>query len=490
MLDRRNFLTTLLAPPLLERRSVIAPAFAANPSVRAADIAAWPEENDLASWERVRDQFYITPGEAFFNTGTLGATPRPVLERMIEEMRTLQVTIAHWDYTSRTPNWITGYSPELELRGKFVRLLNCGPTEIAITQNATFGMNFVAHGLDLKLGDEVITTDREHPGGVCGWQQRVKRDGIAWKQVKIPTPAHDPDELVRLFAEAITTRTRVLAFPHIISATAVVMPVTRLTELAHQRGCLSIVDGAQAVGQVEVSLHDIGCDAYFSSPHKWLLAPAGNGLLYIRHDRQDSLWTTLCSAEWDNHKDDGMYRFMQYGTGNRSLLTGLDAALDFHVRLGPERVRNRIRSLADRLRAGLRQIPGVKINSPVHPQLAGAVVVYSVEGVSAPQLEEEMWKRKRLRPRSMGDPLGVRHSSQIYNSEAEIDAAPSGRTRTRAPTGLRPGFADAAGCPVRVGQHQGLVLSKVVTYSNQASARYPNEATKGIHEIPLLFGSG
>jgi selenocysteine lyase/cysteine desulfurase len=423
MLQRRRFLATLLAPPLLARRLPIKPALAADPSVRAADIAAWPEDNDPAFWARVRDQFYITPGEAFFNTGTLGATPRPVLERMIEEMRTLQVTIAHWDYTARTPNWITGYFPELDLREKFARLVNCSATEIALTQNATFGMNFLAQGLDLRSGDEVITTDREHPGGVCGWQQRAKRDGIVWKQVKIPTPANDPDELVRLFAEAITARTRVLAFPHIISPTAVVMPVTRLTELAHQRGCLSIVDGAQAVGQVEVNLRDIDCDAYFSSPHKWLLAPAGNGLLYIRRDRQDRFWTTLCSAEWDNHKDDGMYRFMQYGTGNRSLLTGLDAALDFHFRLGPERVRKRIRSLADRLRAGLRPIPGVKINSPVHPQLAGAVVVYSVEGISAPQLEEEMWKRKRLRPRSMGDPLGVRHSCHIYNSEAEIDAA-------------------------------------------------------------------
>jgi selenocysteine lyase/cysteine desulfurase len=382
-----------------------------------------PEENDPAFWDRVRDQFYIAPSEAFFNTGTLGATPRPVLERMIEEMRTLQVTIAHWDYTARTTNWITGYSPELELREKFARLLNCGATEIALIQNATLGMNFVAHGLDLEPGNEVISTDREHPGGVCGWLQRAKRDGIVCKQVKIPTPANDPDEIVRLFAEAITPRTRVLAFPHIISATAVVMPVKRLTQLAHDWSCLSIVDGAQAVGQVEVNLADIGCDAYFASPHKWLLAPAGNGLLYIRHDRQDSFWTTLCSAEWDNHREDGMYRFMQYGTGNRSLLTGLEAALDFHFRLGPERVRKRIRSLADRLRAGLRQIPGVKINSPVHPQLAGAVVVYSVEGVGAPQLEDEMWKRRRLRPRSMGDPLGVRHSCHVYNSEAEIDAA-------------------------------------------------------------------
>lgn len=183
----------------------------------------------------------------------------------------------------------------------------------------------------------------------------------------------------------------------------------------------AFVDGAQAVGQVEVDLKAIGCDAYFSSPHKWLLAPAGNGMLYIPRDRQDLIWTTLCSSEWDNHKD-GMYRFMQYGTGNPSLQAGLDAALDFHFRIGPERIRKRIRALADRLRAGLRQIPGVKINSPSHPELAGAVVVYGLGGVPAAQLADELWQRRRLRPRSLGDPLGVRQSCQIYNLEAEIDA--------------------------------------------------------------------
>jgi isopenicillin-N epimerase len=340
---------------------------------------------------------------------------------VIEDMRTLAATVPYWDYTARTPDWISGYSPQLPLREKLGRLVNAEAAELAVIQNATLGMNFLAHGLDLKAGDEIISTNQEHPGGICGWQSRAKRDGAAWKQVKMPVPANDPDEIVRLFAAGITPRTRVLAFPHIISSTAVVMPVKKLTAMAHDHNCLSLVDGAQAVGQVEVNLKEIGCDAYFSSPHKWLLAPAGNGMLYIRRDRQDLFWTTLCSSEWDDHGQ-GMLRFMQYGTGNPSLLAGFDAALDFHFRIGPGRVRARIRSLADRLRAGLQQIPGVQINSPVHPELAGAVVVYSVRGVHGADLEEQLWERRRLRPRSMGDPLGVRQSCHIYNSEAEIDA--------------------------------------------------------------------
>lgn len=418
MVNRRSFLSALLTPTLLKGKGRASlESTAANP----AASPPWPEDSDPEFWEGIRDQFYFSPDEAFFNTGTLGATPRPVLERVIEDMRTLQATITRWDYTPRTPNWFSGYSPELPLREKLGKLVNADAADIALTQNATFGSNFLAHGLDLKPGDEVITTDQEHPGGVCGWQTRAKRDGIVWKQVKIPVPANHPERLVELFREAVTPRTRVLAFPHIISGTAVVMPVKGLTALAHEHGCLSLVDGAQAVGQVEADLKDIGCDAYFSSPHKWLLAPAGNGFLYIRRDRQDLFSTTLSSSEWDNHKD-GVYRFMQYGTGNRSLLVGLDAALDFHFRLGPERVRRRIRSLADRLRAGLREIPKVKINSPVHPALAGAVVVYGVDEVPAHELQEGLWKRRRLRVRSVGDPLGVRHSCQIYNNEAQIDA--------------------------------------------------------------------
>jgi isopenicillin-N epimerase len=414
-LNRRSFITTLMAPGFLAGS-----APATHPPAGGVP-ADWPEDSDPRFWERLRDQFYIRPGEAFFNTGTLGATPRPVLERVIDDMRTLQETITRWDYTPRTPNWISGYSPELPLREKLGRLVNADPMEIAVTQNATFGMNFLARGIDLRSGEEVITTNQEHPGGMCGWQERAKRDGAVWKQVEIPVPANDPEELVRRFAAALTPRTRVLAFPHIISSTAVVMPVKRLTDLAHQHGCLAFVDGAQAVGQVEVDLKAIGCDAYFASPHKWLLAPAGNGMLYIRRDRQDLIWTTLCSSEWDNHKD-GMYRFMQYGTGNPSLQAGLDAALDFHFRIGPERIRKRIRALADRLRAGLQQIPGVKINSPLHPELAGAVVVYGLGRVPAAQLADELWERRRLRPRSLGDPLGIRQSCQIYNLEAEIDA--------------------------------------------------------------------
>jgi isopenicillin-N epimerase len=431
MPNRRSFLAALAAPSILEAvqpRGRPSEGWAQPPGAPGAPAAdsqsapSLPDDSDPAFWDRIRDQFYFPRSEAFFNTGTIGAVPRYVLERVIDDMRMVETTVARWDYSPRTPDSISGYSPALPVRGKLGKLVNADASELALIQNATSGLSMLANGLDLKAGDEIITTDREHPGGVSGWQMRAKRDGAVWKHIVMPQPANDPEEIVRLFEAQITPRTRVISFPHIISATTVVMPAKRLVELAHAHNCLAVVDGAHAVGQVEVNLHDLGCDAYFSSPHKWLLAPPGNGMLYIRADRQDLFWTTLCSSEWDDHKS-GMYRFMQYGTGNASLLVGLDAALDFHNRIGPERVRKRIRSLADRLRTGLKQIPGASINSPVHPEMCGAMTVYSVRGVHGSDLEETMWERRRLRPRSMGDPLGVRHSCHIYNSEAEVDAA-------------------------------------------------------------------
>ena len=418
MVNRRGFLSTMLTPALARAASkpTLLPAV-----LSSALLPAWPDDNDPDFWAKIRDQFYFPPGEAFFNTGTIGAVSRPVLERVIEDMRTLEATVTRWDYTANTPNWISGYSPELPLREKLGKLVNAAGRDIALTQNATFGMNFLANGLDLKTGDEVILTDREHPGGISGWRERAKRDGVVLKQVPISTPANDPDHLVESFAQTITSRTRVLAFPHIISGSGVVMPVKRLTQLAHHHGCLSLIDGAQALGQVKVDLQEIGCDAYFSSPHKWLLAPPGNGMFYIRREQQDRFWTTLCSQDWDDHKD-GMYRFMQYGTGNRSLLAGFDAALDFHFRLGPGRVYHRMRSLADRLRRGLQKVPLARISSPVNPELAGAVVVHRIEGVPAAKLEGQLWTEKWIRVRSQGDELGVRQSCQIYNNEAEIDS--------------------------------------------------------------------
>ena len=230
-------------------------------------------------------------------------------------------------------------------RDQLATTLNCTGRDIALTQNATFGMNFVANGLDLKAGDEVVVTNQAHPGGRKGFDLRAKRDGIVVKEIVVPEPPKSPDQLIQLYLDATTPRTRVWAIPHISSSRAIRYPVVQLCALARERGIWSAVDGAQSLGHVTIDVQAMGCDAFFASPHKWMLAPKGTGLLYVRPERQLDLWATLASSAWDDQADP-MYRLMQYGTGNLSLLVGLGVAVEFHNQIGSARIQ------AARLRAG------------------------------------------------------------------------------------------------------------------------------------------
>ena len=381
-----------------------------------------PPAGELAPefWAELRGQFLIPREEAFFNTGTLGSSPRVVLDAVVAHMTHVDRDIAHWDYKPGHENFFTGYYPEDGVRAKVASLLSADRDEIALTQNATFGMNFVANGLELSPSDEVVAMAGAHPGGRCGWELRDHRYGPTVRFVPVPVPPESPEQLVGLWEAATTSRTRVWAIPHLTSGTAILFPVEEMCRRARELGILSVVDGAQTFGHLAVDVRAMGADAWFTSPHKWLLAPKGTGVLYVRRAVLDGLWPTLASGNFDNYEDGGL-RLMQYGTGNLSLLVGLERALDFYAELGPERVETRIVGLADRLRAGLADIPGVRIHSPTHPALRSATTVWSLDGYTGEQLMDALWERVRVRVRAMGGDLGVRQCCHIYNLEEEVD---------------------------------------------------------------------
>ncbi|MCB0569001.1 MAG: aminotransferase class V-fold PLP-dependent enzyme [Phaeodactylibacter sp.] len=372
-------------------------------------------------WEELKKQFPMPLDEAYFNSATLGAQPKVVLEKVIQHMQMIAASMAQTDYHGNGPLLLSGYEPYVELRKKIGLLINAGYKEIALTQNATVGMNYVATGLDLREGDEVINTNQEHGGGKGAWEQAAARYKLVYKQAVVPVPANDPQEIIDNIFNLVGPRTRVIAIPHIISAYGVVMPVKEACRRARELGIFTILDGAQAVGHVPVDVQDIGCDAYYSSLHKWMLAPAGNGILYVRNEEITKLWSAIASYEWQNQEDPG-YRLTQRGTGNPSLVVGMEAAIDFHNEIGPEKVTGRIKYLGDYLRARLQEIKGVKIYSSVHPEMCAGITTYGIDGVSGIGMQKLMWERRKLQPRAMGDKM-VRHSVHIYNLEREIDAA-------------------------------------------------------------------
>jgi isopenicillin-N epimerase len=380
-----------------------------------------PDDPDF--WKKVRDQFSLDRDKVFFNPGTVGAMPKVVVDKMTEHLKYIASGVADWAYKDdNKEEYISGYNNLMSIRKKVGQLINADALEIAMTDNVTNGMSYIANGITLQPGDEILTTDQEHGGGQSSWKLKEKRFGAVFKTVAIGKPITNTAEVYDKILKAITPKTKVLMLSHMISGSGAILPVKELCAEAKKRGIFTVLDGAQTIGQIKVDVKDIGCDAYVGCFHKWMGAPAGTGFMFVKNEYLKNLWTSVSSYRWDDHADEG-FRFTQRGTGNFPILKGLNAALDFHFELGPDRVYDRIKFLGNRLRTGLRALPKVKVFSPPEESMCAGITVYNIDGWTGTKLQDNYWEKAKMRPRSQGDVYGVRHCTHIFNSEEEIDKA-------------------------------------------------------------------
>lgn len=261
-------------------------------------------------------------------------------------------------------------------------------------------------------------TDQEHPGGEQPWNLRAKRYGIAVKKITLPKPVQNAAQVLNLFRDAITPRTRVLFFSHITTVTGVVLPAKEICALARSKGVLSAVDGAHVPGMMRFNLHEIGCDMYSSSPHKWLQAPKGSGFLYVRDEVIDRLWNTIATEGWDEPKLRAE-RFQRIGSSNVPALWGLRAAIKLANDIGMERIERRHRQLCDYLLAEMMKRSAESWTSP-DSAMRCAIATVNVPPIQRMDLENWMWKRHRIRIRG-GEPSKLRLSTPYYLQKSEID---------------------------------------------------------------------
>ena len=314
MVDRRGFLSSVagvlgLSPERLALFEQEAPKLPASSLYNS---------NEEAYWTEVRKQFVIPADEVYLNNGTVGSSPLPVL-RAIFDCYNDEEKMAQSD-PEDYPIW--GYAAWNEFRDPLAAFVGCNRDEIALLRNATEANSYIANGLDLMEGDEVLMTDQEHPGGEHPWNLRAKRYGIVVKRVTLPRPVPNAAAVLNLFNDAITPRTRVLFFSHITTVTGVVLPAKELCALARSKGIISAVDGAHVPGMMRLNLHELGCDMYSSSPHKWLQAAKGSGFLYVRDEMIDRLWNTIATEGWNDPKLRAE-RFQRIGSSNVPVLCGL-----------------------------------------------------------------------------------------------------------------------------------------------------------------------
>ncbi|MCA6406486.1 MAG: aminotransferase class V-fold PLP-dependent enzyme, partial [Cytophagales bacterium] len=261
--------------------------------VRAADLQQpLLDFEDPKFWDSVRGQFMLSKDKVFFNCGTVGVMPRVVFEKLTEHSRYLASDVADWAYKDdNKEQFISGYNNLLPIRTKVAKLLNCEVGEIAMTDNVTNGMSYIANGMTLQPGDEILTTDQEHGGGQSSWKVKEKRFGAVFKTVTIGKPITSSVEVYDTIVKAFTPKTKVLMLSHMISGSGAILPVKELCAEAKRRGIFTVLDGAQTVGHIKIDLKDIDCDAYVGCFHKWMGAPTGTGFMFVKAEHMKDLWT-------------------------------------------------------------------------------------------------------------------------------------------------------------------------------------------------------
>lgn len=411
--SRRRFLGAMAAGPagaLLAARPRRAEARASIAAVEQARADALPEEG---FWAEVRRQFLISDELAYMNSGTLGPMPKPVFYAVVDGYRALAADPGRENPRQEAAQDI--------LREKLAAFVKAAPGEIALTRNTTEGMSFIANGLDLKAGDEILCTFHEHPGGLEPWKIKAKRHGVAVRELPFPIPASEPAEILNRFEDAITPRTRVISVSHVTFPTGCMLPVRELAALARARGILTLVDGAHSIGMLDLDMHELGADFYASSPYKWAGAPVGTGFLYMRRESQDRVWPTVASMGW-NDEETGAMRYDRLSQRAGPLLLATIAALAFQNAIGRGRIEQRVRALAARLRERLGEIPGVTLYASNHPELCCGLTGFSLEGFDRMEVVDTLWRRNRVWVRETDYGLNtVRASTHHYNTEDQVD---------------------------------------------------------------------
>lgn len=416
MLTRRGFFAALPA-------AAAAPAFLnaeAWPSLagRLEALSAagrTPEEiaRDESFWFEVQQAFTVDRTLINLNNGGVSPAPAAVQEAMKRYL----------DYSNTAPVYSMWRILEPQREGVRQRLaleFGCSTEEVALTRNASESLQICQLGFDLKAGDEVLTTTQDYPRMITTFQQRERREGIVLRRFSIPVPAEDDDRIVSLFESHITPRTRLILMCHMINLTGQILPVKKVVEMARRKGVPVIVDGAHAFGQFDFDHSDLGCDYYTTSLHKWLLAPHGTGMLYVRQDKIDGLWPMMAAPE---SMSGNIRKFEEIGTHPAANYLAIGDALTFHQGIGRARKGARLRRLTRYWAEALMESDRIHLNTSLDPRYSCGLANVRIEGIDTGKLGSHLWQAHRIivTPIKHAEFEGLRVTPNLYTTLEELD---------------------------------------------------------------------
>jgi selenocysteine lyase/cysteine desulfurase len=383
----------------LKQAAAWAGAFSANSLFDQAHAAEWLQASkkidnlkpELAAqnedyWSVIQRAYSVNPNLINLNNG--GVSPAPiVVQQAVERYNELSnegPSYYMWRILDQ------GREP---LREKLAQLAGAQTGEIAINRNSTEALNTIIYGLDLKSGDEVIGTKQDYPNMIQAYRQRAMREGIVYKQISFDFPMEHDEQIVKAYEAAITPRTKLIHVTHMINWVGQVMPVAQIADMAHAHGIEVIADGAHSFGLMEYKIPDLDCDYFGTSLHKFLSAPIGTGMMWVKQDKIEKLWPLTCN---DKPHSSDIRKFETLGTRSFPLEQGIGEAINFHQGIGSKRKEERIRYLKDYWATKVQDLPKVKLHTSLNPKYSCAICGVSIDGMTPAELENALFNQYKI----------------------------------------------------------------------------------------------
>jgi selenocysteine lyase/cysteine desulfurase len=386
-----------------------------SPSLLARYASVPHEEvaEDEAFWAAIRGKYRLTPDYINLENGYYSMQAEPVLEAFIQHVRSINVQASRYMRTRQTDD-------KLRVRTRLAKMAGVAPEELIITRNTTESLDTVINGYDWKPGDEAVMAEQDYGAMLDMFKLQARRHGIVNRIVSLPLDPRSDDEIVQLYASAITPRTRLLMVGHMVNITGHILPVKAIADMAHARGVDVMCDGAHAFAQLDFAIPSLGCDYYGASLHKWLGTPLGAGILHVRQDKIASLWPIYADM---GMADTDIRKLNHTGTHPVHTDLGIDDAIDFHEKIGAARKEARLRYLQRYWTTKVRGTPRVMVNTPSDPKRSCAIANVGVEGMKPADLAKTLFERYKVWTVAIdtANVHGVRVTPQVFTTPKELD---------------------------------------------------------------------
>ena len=382
-----------------------------------AQYAEMPVERlaeEEAFWASIRAKYRLKPDYINLESGYYSFQAQPVLEAFIAKVREVNYEASYYLRTKQVPD-------KAAARDKLAAMAGCAPEELCITRNTTESLDTVIAGYDWKPGDEAVMAEQDYGHILAMFRLQARRFGMVNKVVSLPIDPASDDEIVQLYAGAITPRTRLMMVPHIVNITGQILPVRKIVDMAHARGVDVMVDGAHAFAHFDYKIPDLGCEYYGASLHKWLGCPLGTGILYVRRDKIPTLWPIF--GDWRMTQDADIMKLNHTGTHPVHTDLAISSAIAFHNSIGTRRKEARLRYLQNYWTSKVRTMPNVVMYTPADPTRSCAIANVGIKGMDPLELAKSLLENDRIFTvgYDQAGVHGLRVTPHVFTQPKELD---------------------------------------------------------------------